>query len=105
MASKRSTRKKSKGPNQPPSREIKISATSSKKSFELSSNFISSQHTRRYPPDFPTQTNPNPSYTSSPDSPIQNQDPSSNEDIGGLTPEEPLYYVPKSEVGELHCCT
>lgn len=104
MASKHSTKKNSTSPNQPPLREIKNSAALSKKYFELSSNFISSQHTRTYPPNFPTQTTPDPSYTSSPYSPIQNQDSSSNEEIIVLTPEEPLYHVPNIEVDQLRHC-
>jgi hypothetical protein len=81
MASKCNTEKNLTGPNQPPSREIKNLASSSKKYFELSSNFISSQHIRRYPPDFPTQATPLPSYTSSLGSPTHNQDSSSNGEI------------------------
>ena len=101
MSSKNNTGKNTTSLNQPPSWEIKNSAASSKKSFELSSNFISSQHTRRYPSDFSIQTTPDPSYTSSLDSPTQNQDSSSNKENQGLTPEEPLYRVSNSEVDQL----
>ena len=69
----RYTGKISTGPNQQPSREIKNSVASSKKYFKLYSNVISSQHTRRYPPNYPMQTTPNAPYTSSPYSPTQNQ--------------------------------
>lgn len=105
MASKCNTRKNSIGPNQPPSREIKNSVASSNKYFELSANFISFQHAEGYPPNFPTQNTLDPSYTSSPDSPTKNQDSSFNEEIRGLTPEEPLYNVRNSEVDQLRRCT
>ena len=67
------------GPNQPPTREVKNSTTASKKSFKVTFDFIASQFIGRYPLDFPTQTTPDPSYTSSLDSPHQHQDSSSNE--------------------------
>ena len=101
MASKCDTGKKSIGPNKPPSWEIKNLAASSKKSFEFSSNFISSQHIERYPHNVPTQITLDPSYTSSPDSPTQNEDSYSNEGIWGLTPEDSLYHVPNNEVDML----
>ena len=75
------------------------------KYFELSSNFISAQDTGRYPPYFPTQTTHDPSYTSSPNSPTQNQDYCSDKDIQILTPKEPLYCVPNSYLDQLHHCT
>ena len=39
------------------------------------------------------------SYTSSPD--IPHQESSSNEEIQGVTQEEPLYLIPKTEVNQL----
>ena len=92
-------------PNQPTTREVKNSTTTSKESFKVPSNFIASQYTERYPPDFPIQTTPNPSYTSSLDSPIQNLDSSYNEEIRGLTSEEHVYHVPNSELDQLRLCT
>jgi hypothetical protein len=51
-------------------------------------------------PEIPTQPTLDPSYTSSPD--IPHQDSSSNEEIHGVSFEEPLYLIPKTEVNQLH---
>ena len=70
-----------------------------KNPFEVPSDFISSQSIGRYPPEIPTQPNPDPSYTSSLD--IPQQDSSSNEELRGVSSEEPLYLIPKIEVNQL----
>ena len=98
MASKRNTKKSSTFPNQPHSREVKDSATTSNKPFVVPSDFISSQFIERYPPDIPTQPIPGSSYSSSPD--ISHQDSSSNEQRG-VSSEEPLYLIQKTEVNQL----
>ena len=87
------------GPNQPHSREVKDSSTSSKKPFEVPYDFISSQLTRGYPPKIPTQPTLDPSYTYLYDLP--HQDSSSNEELRGISLEEPLYLIPKTEVNQL----
>ena len=69
MANRHNTKKSSAGPNQPHSRKVKDSTTSSKKPFEVPYDFISSQSIRRYPPEIPTKPTLDPSYTSSPDIP------------------------------------
>jgi hypothetical protein len=81
MASKCVTRENPIGLNQPPSREFKESITISKRYFKFLSDYIASQHTIRYPPDIPTPTIPDPTYSSSPDTPTQHKDSSSNEEI------------------------
>jgi hypothetical protein len=78
---------------------VKDSSTYSNKHFEVPSNFISSQFTRRYPLEIPTQPTPYLSYASSPD--IPHQDSSSNEDIRGVNLEEPLYLITKTKVNQL----
>ena len=88
------------GPNQPHSWEIKDSTTSSKKPFKVSYDVISSQFTRWYPPEIPAQPTPDPSCTSSPD--IPHQESSSNEDIQGVSSEEPLYLIPKTKINQIH---
>ena len=99
MASRCNTEKSSRGPNQPHFKEIKDSTTASKKSFEVPSYFISSQSTEWYPHDIPIQPTHDPSYTSSPD--IPHQDSSSNKELQGVSTEEPLYLIPKTEVNQL----
>ena len=87
------------GPNQPHSQEVKDSSTASNKSFKIPSNFISSQFTKRYPLENPTQPTLDPSHTSSSD--IPHQDSSSNEELRGVSSEEPLYLIPKNKVNLL----
>jgi hypothetical protein len=99
MASKYNTEKSSTGPNQPHSREVEHRAIDSKNTFEVPFDFISSQTIRQYPPKIPIQPTPNPSYTSSPN--IPHQDSSSNEELQGVSSEEPLYLIPKIEVNQL----
>ena len=100
MANRHNTEKRSTFPNQPHSWEVKYSGTSSKKPFEVPFDLISSQLTRRYPPNIPTQPTIDPSYTSSPD--IPHQDSSSNEELQGVSFEEPLYLIPKTEFNQFH---
>ena len=64
----------------------------SKNTFEVPFDLISTQ--------IPIQPTLDLSYTSSPD--IPHQDSSSNEDIQGVSVEEPLYLIPKTEVNQLH---
>ena len=66
MASKHNTRKNPIGPNQPPTREVKNSATTSTKYFKVPYDFITSQFTKRYKLDIPTQPTLDSSYTSLP---------------------------------------
>ena len=99
MANRSNTKKSSIGPNQPHLQELKDLATASNKSFELPSDFISSQFLGLYPPEIPTQPTLDLSYTSSPD--IPHQDSSSNEELQGVSSEEPLYLIPKTEVNQL----
>ena len=99
MASKHTIEKNSTIPNQPHSQEVKYSTTSSKKPFKVPYNFISSQFTRRYLPEIPTQPTLDLSYTSSPN--IPHQDSSSNEDLQSVTLEEPLYLITKTKINQL----
>ena len=80
-------------------RILKDSSTTSKKYFEVPSDFISSQITKQYHPDIPTQPTLDSSYTSSPE--IPQQDNSSNEEIRGASSEEPLYLIHKIKVNQL----
>ena len=75
MASKCNTRKNRSGPNQPPSREVKDSA--SKKLIDFPTFYFF----ERYPPYIPSQSTHGPSYTSSPDTPDLHLDSSSNEEL------------------------
>ena len=103
MDNRHNTEKSSTCPNQPHSREVEHPAIDSKNTFEVPFDFISSQTIERYPPEISIQSTLDLSYTSSPD--IPNQDSSSNEEIWGVSSEEPLYLIPKSEVNQLHCRT
>ena len=87
------------GLNQPHSREVEHPAIDSKNTFEVPFDFISSQSFERYPPEIPIQPSLDPSYTSSPKIPIQ--DSSSNEELQGISSEEPLYLISKTEVNQL----
>ena len=90
------TEKSSTGPNQQNLWEVEHPTIDSKNTFEVPFDFISSQTIKRYLPDIPTSDL---SYTSSPD--IPHQDPSSNEELRGVSSEEPLYLIPKNEVNQL----
>ena len=63
----------------------------SKNTFEVPFDLISSQ--------IPIQPTPNPSYTSSPE--VTHQDSYSNKDLKGVSSEEPLYLIPKTEANKL----
>ena len=99
MANRHNTEKRSIGPNQPLSREVEHPTIDSKNTFEVPFDFISSQSIERYPPNIPLQPTLDPSYTSSPD--IPHQDSSSNEELWGVSSEEPLYLIYKIEVNEI----
>ena len=83
MASRHKTEKSSIGPNQPHSREVEHPAIDSKNTFEVPFDFSSSQSFERYPPEIP------------------NQDSSSNKELQGVSSEEPLYLISKTEVNQL----
>ena len=103
MANRHNSEKISIGPNQPHLREVEHPTIDSKNTFEVPFDFISSQSIKRYPPNIPIQLTPDPPYTSSPD--IPNQDSSSNEEFQGVSSEEPLYLIPKTEINQLCCHT
>ena len=92
MASKHSTRKNTIGPNKPPSREVKDSI--SNKPFD----FPTFDPSKRYSPHIPSQSTPDLTYTSSPETPNPNQDPSLNEELHGVTMKEPIYQIPNNKV-------
>ena len=94
MAIWHTTKKSSTCPNQPHSQEVEHPSIDSKNTFKVSFDFI-----ERYPPNILIQPTPDPSYTSSPD--IPHQDSSSNEELQGVSSEEPLYLIPKTEVNQL----
>lgn len=96
MASNHSTGKNTSGPNQPLSREVKDSV--SKKPLE----FPTFDPSRRYSSHIPSQSTPDLTYTSSLETPNPNQDPSLNEEIHRVTPEEPVYRIPNKKVDQLH---
>ena len=101
MVSKNRTGKNTNGPNQRPSQEVKDSTTTSKKPLD----FPTFEFSRRYPPQIPSQAIPNPTYTSSLDTLDPHQDSSLNEELRGVTPEDPLYQIPNTELDHLHCHT
>ena len=96
MASKRSTGKNTSVPNQPPQREVKDLVSNKALDFPTF-NFFG-----RYSPHIPSQSTPDPTYTYSPETPDPNQYSSWNEELRGVTLEEPLYHIPKNEVDQLH---
>ena len=81
MASKRGIGKNKTCPNQPPLQEFKDLGATSKRSFELTSDFISFQHIGIFPLNITTPTIQDPTYTSSPNTLTQHQDSSSNKEI------------------------
>ena len=95
MASKRRTRKNTSGPNQPPSHELKDLVSKNPLKF---STFI---FIGRYSPHIPSQSTLDPSYTSSPETLDPNQDSSLNEEIHGVTLNDPIYNIPNNEVDQL----
>ena len=66
MANKRSTRMNTSGQNQPPSRVVTSSQSNKPLEFPTYDPF------RRYTPKFPSQSTPDPTYTSSPNTPNPN---------------------------------
>ncbi|CAF4277974.1 unnamed protein product, partial [Adineta steineri] len=56
----------------------------------------------RYTLKFPSRSTPDPTYTSSPDTPNPNPESSSNEELRGVTSDEPVFLVPNNEVNQLH---
>ena len=95
MDSQRSTGKDTSSQNQPPSRENKRSL--SNKTLEFPTYDLSGRYTRK----FPSRSTPDPIYTSSPDTPNPNTESPSDEEICGVTPEEPLFLVPNNEINQL----
>ena len=57
---------------------------------------------RRYTPKFPSRSTPNPTYTSSPDTPNPNLESPSKEELRGVTSDEPVFLVPNKEVNQRH---
>ena len=84
MASQRSTGKDTGNQNQPPSHENKRSL--SNKTLEFPTYNLSGRYTRK----FPSRSTPNPNIESP-----------SDEEIRGITPEEPVFLVPNNEVNQL----
>ena len=101
MASKHSTGKKTSGPNQPPSHEVKVPI--SNKPIE----FPTFDPSRRYYPHIPSQSTSDLTYTSSPETPDPNPDSSLNEELCGVTPEDLAYHILNNEVDQLrqHTCS
>ena len=95
MANKSSTRMNTSAPNQPPSREVKDSV------FDKPLEFPTFDPFKRYSPHIPSQSTPDPTYTSSPETLDPNQYSSSNEEICGVIQEDPLYCIPNNEVDQL----
>jgi hypothetical protein len=85
MDSQRSIGKDTSGQNQPPSCENKRSL--SNKTLEFPTYDLSGRYTRK----FPSRSTPDPIYTSSPDTPNPNTESPSDEEIRGVTPEEPVF--------------
>ncbi|CAF4395881.1 unnamed protein product [Adineta steineri] len=96
MASQHSTGKDTSIQNQPPSHETKRSL--SKKPLA----FPTYDHSRRYTPNFPSRSTPDRTYTSSPDTPNPNLESSPNEEIHGVTSNEPTFLVPNNVVNQIH---
>ena len=96
MASKRSIGKNTSGQNQPPLREVKNSL--SNKPLE----FPTFDPSGRYSPHIPSQTTPNPTYTSSPDTPNPNPDSSLIEEPCGVTLEDLVFRISNNEINQLH---
>ncbi|CAF4195784.1 unnamed protein product [Adineta steineri] len=92
MASQHSTRKDTSGKSQPPSRETKKSLSNKPLAFQTY------YHSGRYTPNFPSRSTSDPTYTSSPDTQNPNSDSSSNEDLRGVTPDDPVFLVPNNKV-------
>ena len=95
MASKHSTRKNTSGQNQPPLR--KVTNSLSNKPLE----FPTFDPSRRYSPHISSQSTPDPTYTSSPETPNPNINSSLNEELHGVTPDDPMFLISNNEVNQL----
>ncbi|CAF4289801.1 unnamed protein product, partial [Adineta steineri] len=95
MASQCSTGKDTSSQNQPPLHENKRSL--SHKTLE----FTTYDPSGRYTPKFPSQSTPDPTYTSSPDTLNPNTESPSKEEFHGVTPDAPMFLVPNNEVNQL----
>ena len=78
--------------------KVKDSTIDSKNPFKVPSDFTSSRSDEQYPFEIPIQPTLDLSYTSSPD--IPHEDSSSNKNLQGVSFEEPLYLIPKTEVNQ-----
>ena len=98
--SKRSTGNNTSGQNKPPLREVKSSL--SNKPLE----FPTFDPSGRYSPHIPFRSTPDPTYTSSLDTPNPNLDSSLNKELHGVTLDEPVFLIPNNEVNQLrrHTC-
>jgi hypothetical protein len=95
MASQHSTRKDTSDQNQPPSRETKKQFSNKPLAFPT---YVPSG---RYTPNFPSQSTPDPTYTSSPDTPNPNPESSSNKEVHGVTLDDPMFLLLNKEVNQL----
>ena len=95
MAKKSSTRNNKSSQNKPPSREVKDSLSNKPLEFPTFDPF------GWYSTHIPSQTTPDVTYTSSPETPNPNLDPSLNKEHHGVTPEDPVFLVPNKEVNQL----
>ena len=95
MAIKHSTGKNTSVPNQPPSREVKDSV------YDKPIEFPTFNFSRGYSPHIPSQSTPDPTYTSSPETPYPNPDSSLNEELHGVTLEGHVYCISNNEVDHL----
>ena len=95
MASNCSTGKDTNDQNQPPLHEVKRLLLN--KPLE----FTTYDPSGRYTPNIPSRSSLDPSYTSSPDTPNPNPDSSSNKELHGVTPDEPMFIIPNNEVNHL----
>jgi hypothetical protein len=95
MAGKHSTGNNTSGQNQPPSHEVTNSL--SNKPLE----FPTFDPSERYSPHIPSQSTPNPTCTSSPETPNPNTDSSLNEELHDVTLKEPVFLIPNNKVNQL----
>ena len=96
MASKHSNGKNTSCQNKSPLREVTNSLSNKPLEFPTFYPFGG------YSTHIPSQSTPDLTYTSSPKTPDPNPDPSLNEELCGVTPKEPIYFIPNNEVDQLH---
>ena len=96
MASKCSTRRNRSGQNQPTSREVIDSISNKPLEYPTFDPF------KRSSTHIPSQSNHALTYTSSPETPNPNLDPSLNEELRDVTPEEPVFQISNNEVNQIH---